>query len=180
MTLELNMCWYRLLMAVAPGLMERRELERRFNEIVKLHDNLIMRLCFGYARSAAELDDLHQDALVNIWQGLPKFRGNSSLKTWVYRVTLNTCVSTFRSKSIKMEHIPISSIADTIDESAETQALLQNLHAGIGTLSPVDKAVIILWLEERSYDEIAELTGLSRSAVASRIHRAKDKLKKVL
>lgn len=180
MIIALNGIWHRLLMAVAPGYAERRELEQRFNTIVCMHDNLIMRLCFGYARSKAELDDLHQDALVNIWQGLPEFRGDSSLKTWIYRVTLNTCVATIRSRSRRVETMPIESIVDVRDDSIEQLQTLSELHDAIGQLSPTDKAVVLLWLEGMSYDEISELVGLTRGNVGIRIHRAKDKLKKLM
>lgn len=180
MTIAIKGFWWRMLMAVAPEYAKQKELQRRFNEIVGVHDNLIMRLCFGYARTAAELDDLHQDVLVNIWQGLPRFRGDSSLKTWIYRVTLNTCVSTLRSRSRQPEAIPLESLIDFSDTSEESIEMVKDIHNAISELSPTDKAVILLWLDGMSYDEIASLTGLNRNAVGTRIHRAKDKLKKIL
>ena len=182
----INGLWGRVLMAVAPEYAERKERkerkerEQRFNEALRLYDGLIMRLCFGYARTPAELNDLHQDALVNIWQGMAKFRGESSLKTWIYRVTLNTCVSTIRTRSRSIDSMPIEEVMDTRDDSQESMALVKDIHEAISQLSPTDKAVMLLWLDEMSYDEIASLTGLTKSAVGVRIHRAKDKLKKLI
>lgn len=151
--------------------------EQTFGEIIRTHDPMIRRICFGYARTAEELEDLHQDALVCIWQGLPKFRGASALKTWVYRVTLNSCVSVVRSRKKEINSDSLEQMIDVADDSQESRQRIRELHECIGTLNPIDKAIVMLWLDEYSYDEIAEMTGLKRNNVATRLHRAKAKLK---
>lgn len=157
----------------------RRALEERFNEMVRVHDAMILRICFGYARTTDELDDLHQDALVNIWQGLPGFRSDSSEKTWIYRVTLNTCVATIRSRSKRPAPASLSEVCELIDESAEERMQIAELHERINRLSPLDKAIVLLRLEDFSYEEIAAETGLPRNTVATRLRRAKEKIKNV-
>lgn len=151
-----------------------------FRTVLSDFDGLISRICFGYARTKEEFEDLRQDVMVNIWQGMERFRGEAELKTWVYRVALNTCVSTLRRRSREGAMVPLSEFADLIDESDDRLALLVGLQKAIGSLPPLDKAVVLLWLDEMSYDDIAAVMGMTRSAVATRLHRAKDKLKKLM
>lgn len=155
------------------------DLERRFAEIMRDYDPMITRICFGYSRSTAELDDLHQDALVNIWQGLPGFKGDSSLKTWIYRVTLNTCVSTLRARRRQVSVTALDEFYNIIDEDSDRRRLVSEMHECISLLSPIDKAIILLWLDDFSYVEIAATTGLGRNTVATRLRRAKEKLLKI-
>ncbi|MDE6206358.1 MAG: sigma-70 family RNA polymerase sigma factor, partial [Muribaculaceae bacterium] len=154
-------------------------LERQFTALVGQYEDMIRRVCFGYARSASELDDIYQDALINLWRGLHTFRGESSEKTWIYRITLNTCVSTMRRRRRETVQESIESFADIIDEDDERKEQLIELHQRIERLSPLDKAVVMMWLDEASYEEIAASVGMSKNVVAARIHRAKDKLRKI-
>lgn len=155
----------------------RAVLEQTFNTIVCRHGEMIRKICFGYARSREELDDLCQDSLINIWQSLPRFRGDSAMKTWVYRVTLNTCVSTLRKRRDDAPKAGLDLLHDIIDESEERRLMIMELHECIARLSPVDKAIVLMWLDEFSYDEIAAMTGLQRNTVATRLRRAKEKMK---
>lgn len=140
---------------------------------------MIVKICFGYAGTKAELDDLHQDALINIWQSLVRFRGDSSVKTWVYRVTLNTCVSTVRRRRESPESDRLE-LYNVIDDSEERRRMVAEMHECIALLSPVDKAIVLAWLDEFSYDEIAEMVGMPRNTVATRLRRAKEKLKNMI
>lgn len=153
----------------------KESLESRFNDIIRTHSDMITRICFGYSTSTEELEDLRQDTLINIWQGLDRFKGESSVKTWIYRITLNTCVSTIRKR--KPDSLPLTDIYQIIDEDEEKRALIRELHETISKLPPVDKAIIMLWLDEFSYEEIAAMTGMPRNTVATRIKRAKEKMK---
>lgn len=155
----------------------RASLERMFADIMRDYDSMIMRICFGYSRTAAEFADLHQDALINIWQGLPGFKGDSSLKTWIYRVTLNTCVSTVRSERRRVTQTALDDFYNLVDEDADRRRLVSEMHDCISKLTPVDRAIMLLWLDDFSYDEIAATVGLGRNTVASRLRRAKEKLK---
>lgn len=155
----------------------RASLERRFADIMRDYDSTVMRICFGYSRTAAEFADLHQDALINIWQGLPGFKGDSSLKTWIYRVTLNTCVSTVRSERRRVTQTALDDFYNLVDEDADRRRLVSEMHDCISKLPPVDRAITLLWLDDFSYDEIAATVGLGRNTVASRLRRAKEKLK---
>lgn len=147
-----------------------------FEVAIRTHEDIISRICFGYARTHDEYDDLRQDVLINLWQGLKYFRGDSSLRTWIYRVTLNTCVSTIRKREKDLSTVSIDSLYDVIEENDSDKEMISELHRCIESLSPTDKAIILAWLEGMSYEEIADLTGLTRNTLATRLKRAKEKI----
>lgn len=154
-----------------------RAKEERFASIMKDYGSVISGICFSYATNSDDLKDLRQDILINIWKGLESFRGDSSLSTWIYRVALNTCVSTVRKRSRNPATISIDAIYEPeADPISDTKERIEILHAMIATLSPLDKAIITMWLDERKYEEIADVTGISRNNVAVRINRIKQKL----
>lgn len=152
----------------------------RFESVAREYTSLIERICFGYASTLAELEDLKQDVLLNLWESMPKYRGVCSMKTWVYRITLNTCVSTIRKNRRNVSTVTLSRLYDNIDCDEEQKGTIAEIHECIACLNPIDKAVMMLWLEEESYDDIAGVTGLTRGNVAVRIHRAKVKLKTLI
>ncbi|MDE6006237.1 MAG: sigma-70 family RNA polymerase sigma factor [Muribaculaceae bacterium] len=150
-----------------------------FRILLREYDSEISRICFGYARSRDEFEDLRQDALINIWQGLRTYHGNASLRTWIYRVTLNSCVSNFRYLSKKVPTERLDDLYDVLEEEDSHRKLISELHYRISCLSPTDKAIILMWLDEFSYDEIASVCGLPRNTIATRLRRAKEKLKEM-
>lgn len=162
-----------MLMATAAGAPRTREL---FATVMREYDDMVSRICFGYALTEAEFGDLRQDALINIWQGLPKYRGDSSLRTWVYRVTLNTCVTTLRKRYSEPDREDLERLYSVIDESEERRHMIAEMHECISQLSAIDKAIMLMWLDEFSYDEIAATMGMPRNTVATRLRRARARL----
>lgn len=152
-----------------------RQREREFEAIVKRHAALIARICFSYSVSSEDYEDLRQDVLVNIWRGLKQYRAESSLVTWIYRVALNTCVSTIRKSSRRPKMSSLESLVTDVaaDDDAAIRERLEVLHSLIAALTPLDKAIVTMWLDERSYEEIASVTGIARNAVGVRLHRIK-------
>lgn len=148
-----------------------------FNDINNRYGDMISRICYGYATSHDEMQDLRQDVYVNIWQGLDRFSQHSSLKTWVYRVALNTCVSSLRSRSRRGQKVSLDFIADTSEDSQDQRELITSLYHSIESLAPLDKAIVMMWLDGMAYEEIAETTGMGRNTVATRLRRAKEKIK---
>ena len=166
-----------LLAAFVGSFEEKREREQRFREVMEEYGSVISGICFSYASDTDDLKDLRQDIMINIWKGLKSYRGDSSLSTWIYRVALNTCVSTVRKRSRYPSTLPLETAPDPTDESdADKRDRIETLHRLIATLSPLDKAIVTMWLDERKYEEIAEVTGISRNNVAVRINRIKLKL----
>ena len=157
---------------------ERRRREALFLETIELHHDEIARICRSFASDYADLQDLMQDAMVNIWRGIETFRQKSELRTWIYRVTLNTCVSTFRKKP-KATFMAIEDADCPVAAREEGYISSQWLKAALKTLSPIDHAIILMWLDELPYEEIAGVVGLQKATVATRIHRIKLKLKQI-
>lgn len=162
------------------GSSARNAEEREFLELTSRYGHIITRICFSYSGNAADMEDLRQDVMINIWNGLKYFKGESSPITWIYRVTLNTCVSMIRKQSRKVKTFSFDSIITELpDDETDSGYIerLEKLHEMMAMLTPVDKAILTMRLDERSYDEIAEVTGLSISNVATRLNRIKTKLK---
>ena len=154
-------------------------LEIDFARIVKEHRSTIYTVCYMFSKDEEEVADLFQDILVNLWKGFPKFRGDSSQRTWVYRVSLNTCISAERKKKRKGETIPLTMDINLFDDSVEDIRQIKMLQNRISRLGPFDRAIILLWLENLSYDEIGDIVGITAKNVSVRLFRIKEQLKKM-
>lgn len=154
-------------------------LELDFARIVKEHKSTVYTVCYMFSKDEDEVADLFQDILVNLWKGFPKFRGDSSQRTWVYRVSLNTCISAERKKKRKGETIPLTMDINLFDDSTEDIRQIRMLQNRISRLGPFDRAIILLWLENLSYDEIGDIVGISAKNVSVRLFRIKEQLKKM-
>ncbi len=154
--------------------------EREFESLVKEHSRIINKVSYFYATGKVPFDDLRQEIHVNIWLGLKQFRGDCKLSTWVYRVAVNSALMAIRSSKSNIETVSVDfgllDISSEIDDAQKEN--LQVLHSLINKLEDIEKAVILLWLDEYSYDEIADTLGLKRNTVAVKIHRIKEKLSK--
>lgn len=151
------------------------DLQTDFELLVMQHKSTIYSVCYMYADAKAEADDLFQETLINLWNGFPKFRGDSSPRTWVYRVSLNTCLSHKRKKQLKT--VPLDISPDVLDGNTADGRQNAMLHQRITRLEPFDRAIVLLWLEDLPYEEIALITGLSAKAVGVRLVRIRQKLK---
>ena len=128
-----------------------------------------------FSKDSEEVDDLFQEVLVNLWKGFDSFMGHSNIRTWIYRIALNTCISLNRKKKLKT--IPLTMDVNLFEDSDEDTKQIKLLHDRINKLGPFDKAIVLLWLENISYDEIGAIVGISTQNVASRLFRIKEKLK---
>lgn len=154
--------------------------EREFASIILEHSRIINKVCYFYATDKMPFEDLRQEIYVNIWLGLNRFRGESKMSTWIYRVAVNSALMTLRSSKPRIETVSLDfGILDVSTEIDDTQREnLQTLQSLISRLEDIEKAIILLWLDEYSYEEIADTLGLKRNTVAVKIHRIKDKLSK--
>ncbi len=125
-------------------------------------------------------DDLRQEIYVNIWMGLEQFRNDSKISTWIYRVAVNSALMALRSSKSKVKTVSLDfgllDISSEIDDVQREN--LQTLRSLIDKLEDIEKAIILLWLDEYSYEEIADTLGFKRNTVATKIRRIKDKLSK--
>ena len=171
--------WFRMFMTAVSSRVHGAREYKLFAEIMEEQNLLINRLAFSYSTTPQELEDLRQDILLNIWRGLPSFRGESSIKTWCYRTALNTCVSTLRARSSKPSRVSIDEIIELVaaDNDSFTRERLEHLHLLLNKLNLSDRAILLMQLDGYSYNEIADVMGLPRNTVASRIHRSIEKIK---
>jgi RNA polymerase sigma factor (sigma-70 family) len=147
------------------------ERERRFLELVHANRGRLARIARAYA--GVDWQDLQQEILLQIWRGLAAFEGRSSASTWLYRVALNTAL-TWRRKTTPAARVVVA--RDAVPEpvgSISPQDPLRVLDEFLRTLSQADRAILLLYLEDTSYADIAEVTGLSQSNVGVRINRIK-------
>lgn len=154
--------------------------ERDFATLIKQHSRIINKVCYFYATEKLPFEDLRQEIFVNIWLGLKQFRGDSKISTWIYRVAVNSALMALRSSKPGIETVSLDfALPDVSSELDDAQKEnLQTMYMLINRLEAIEKAIILLWLDEYSYDEIADTLGLKRNTVAVKIHRIKDKLSK--
>lgn len=153
--------------------------EAYFLELTERYGQLVNRICLSYADSGDDFEDLRQDVWINVWKSLDGFRADSSIDTWIYRITLNTCVSCLRKRKRSVLTSPIDGIFPEPADDVESDSLRERirvLHGLISRLSPLDKAIMTMHLDDRSNAEIAEVTGLAKGNVATRLSRIRSRL----
>ncbi|MCM1356821.1 MAG: sigma-70 family RNA polymerase sigma factor [Staphylococcus sp.] len=157
--------------------MASTEKESRFMAVVTGNRQLIYKVCYMYATDRDHFQDLYQEVLANIWEGLDSFRGDSAVSTWLYRTAINTCVTFFRRHNRhSSEMTSLDFASELVADNSSRGDQLKEMYRLISQLSKIDKAIILMWLDERTYDEIAEVTGFTRNNVATRLRRIKQKL----
>ena len=161
------------------NLLKMESLEIDFARIVREHKGTIYTVCYMFSKDEDEVADLFQDILMNLWKGFERFRGESSIRTWLYRVSLNTCISADRKKRRNGESVPLDMNIDLFDDSAEEMKQIRMLQNRISRLRPFDRAIVLLWLENLSYDEIGAIVGISSKNVSVRRFRIKEQLRKM-
>lgn len=150
--------------------------EQEFVMMVKTHRSTIYTVCYMFSKDEDEVADLFQEVMIKVWRGLPSFNEQSDIKTWIYRIALNTCISIDTKKKRKPETrlaMDINLFADT-DKATEQ---VKMLHNRICRLMPLDRAIVLLWLENISYEEIGAIIGISAKNVSVRLVRIREQLK---
>ncbi|WP_299683402.1 RNA polymerase sigma factor [uncultured Tenacibaculum sp.] len=160
-----------------------KSLEDKFLDDFESNQNIVHKICRIYTTNQSDHNDLFQEITIQVWKNYAKFRGDAKFSTWLYRVSLNTAISLFRKSSRKVKTQDISDIAFKIkaieyDDTQEVQ--LKALYGAIQHLNDIDKALVFLYLEDKSYREISDTLGISEVNARVKMNRAKDKLKKIL
>ena len=150
--------------------------EQIFTNVVREHKSTIYSVCFMFAESAEEADDLFQEVLVRLWQGFEGFEHRSSMATWVWRVSLNTCISCDRKKR-RHDNLKVEMSRNLFTDKDNESRQMRQLHSRIHRLPPFDRAIVLLWLESMSYEEIASIVGISVKNLSVRLFRIKEQLK---
>ena len=152
--------------------------ETAFAQMVKEHKNTIYTVCFMFSKDSDEVNDLFQEVLINLWKGLESFEGKSKIDTWIWRVSFNTCISQERKKK-RNSPIPLSMGIDLFNDKDDDTKQVKMLYDRIHRLKPFDRAIVLLWLENMSYEEIAAIVGITAKNVGVRLYRIKEELKQM-
>lgn len=151
--------------------------EREFAEIVRQHKSSIYTVCYMFSKDEDEVADLFQEILINLWNGLGKFRGDCSMNSWVYKVALNTCLSAERKKKKLGKKVELSIDINLYEDNDADTKQIRQLYNRINRLGVVDRAIVLLWLDNMSYDEIGEIVGISTKNVSVKLVRIREQLK---
>ena len=154
-------------------------IEKEFETVVRRHRSTIYTVCYMFSNDADEVADLFQDTLINMWKGFPKFRGNSDIRTWIWRVSLNTCITAERRKNRMGTSVPLSIDINLFEDNDEDTRQIKMLRDRIGRLGYFDRAIVLLWLENLSYDDIGQIVGINTKNVSVRLVRIREQLKKM-
>jgi RNA polymerase sigma-70 factor (ECF subfamily) len=160
--------------------MNQTEREQLFVELFEQNRASLRRLCYGYLNSAAEVDDLFQEIMTNVWNSLPSFRGEAKPSTWLYRIAVNTALIHCRKRKPSAELEDVPDRRSSAHQDLERRELLEALHRAIAQLGDQDRLIVSLLLEGLSYKEIADVTGISVNYVGVKIVRIKQVLERLM
>ena len=153
-------------------------LEKQFAQTVAEHKSTIYTVCYMFSQDADEVNDLFQEVLVNLWKGFENFEHRSDIKTWIYRVALNTCISIDRKKR-RAATARLTMDINLFEDRDEDTKQVDMLHKRISKLQPFDRAIVLLWLENLSYEEIGQIVGITTKNVSVRLFRIREQLKQM-
>ena len=146
-------------------------LERQFAQTVTEHKSTIYTVCYMFSQDADEVNDLFQEVLVNLWKGFEGFEHRSDIRTWIYRVALNTCISIDRKKKRRSSEVRLTMDINLFEDRDEDTKQVDMLHKRISKLQPFDRAI--------SYEEIGQIVGISTKNVSVRLFRIREQLKQM-
>lgn len=158
------------------------QLNHTFESLHNQYFSMVLHLCRGFMKGDRELaHDLAQDVFINVWNALPGYRAEASYKTWIYRITVNTCLLQIRKDKNKIK-VPLETATHIIetDIATDTQENENILYRAIGQLDEVDRLMIMMVLDEIEYEEIARIMGITENNLRVKIHRIKTKLKTLI
>lgn len=156
--------------------------EKDFEKLIKQHELLVFKVCRVYAYTTTDRQDLYQEIMIQLWKSFSGFRGQSKFSTWLYKIALYTAISGLRKQkhfifSTEPELLP-QTIMDTSYDTTKDE-LSSELHKAIEQLNEIEKAIIILYLEDKSYEEMEEILGITKGNLRVKMNRIKDKLKQL-
>ncbi len=158
------------------------EEEKRFINLINTHQGLIHKICIMYENDSDVRNDLFQEIVFQLWKSFPTFRGEAKITTWMYRIALNTAISGFRKQTRNVKTEDLKELHLNISDSWENdkEEDIQRLHWAIRQLSEIERAMIMMALEEVPYEDIAETIGITQNNVRVRMNRIREKLKKLM
>lgn len=157
--------------------------ESDFVRLINRHQGIIHKVCGMYCHDKDDKKDLFQEVVLQLWKSFGSFRGDSKVTTWIYRVALNTAISAFRKESKKPDQSDISTLPLQVPEDTDFQEKneqFQLLYQAIRQLSEIERALVILYLDDLPYEEIADLMGITANNARVRMNRIREKLRQIM
>ena len=154
-----------------------------FEAIYKQHHPMVLQMCLGFVKGdQAIANDLSQDIFISIWSNLDTFRGASTYKTWIYRITVNTCLQYVKkdSKEKRVPKLELENQTAIIDTEHTPNHEVSDLYKAIGQLKKIDRLIIMMVLDKQDYDSISEVIGINAINVRVKIHRIKKRLQTII
>ena len=160
-----------------------KDIQHSFVELLEKHQNIVHKVCRLYTNNYDAHNDLFQEITIQLWKAYPKFRGDSKFSTWMYRVALNTAITLYRKskRSISTQEfdtVQFKIKAEEYDDTEEQQ--LKLLYQAVHQLNDIEKALVFLYLEDKSYKEMAAILGLTVTNIGAKVSRVKQQLKKII
>ena len=162
--------------------LENLNLHQTFEQLLKAHELLVYKICRLYGDTEDDRKDLFQDIVIQLWRAYPKFRGDAKFSTWLYRIGLNVAITQFRKQKNKIYATDIESLNIAIADdnySTEKDEQFKEMYAAIEKLNAIEKAIVMLYLEDKSYDEMEEILGISNGNLRVKMNRIKEKLRQI-
>ncbi|MBR4882300.1 MAG: sigma-70 family RNA polymerase sigma factor [Bacteroidales bacterium] len=151
--------------------------EKEFEHLIKEHKRRIYTVCYMFSKDEDEISDLFQEILINIWRGIQNFQGEKYISTWIWKVSFNTCINASRKAKKENKRLPLD-VDINLYEDMDTESMqIRQLHDKIGQLGYIDRSLVLLWLENLSYDEIGAILGITANNVAVKLLRIKEKMR---
>lgn len=159
--------------------MNLNRLEDSFVTLISNNENLIYKICNIYGDNEADREDLKQEIVIQLWKSYPKFRKESKVQTWMYKVALNTALYFKKKKKISTTGLSDNELTED-DGNLRIEEQLEELYKAIRKLKNIDRAIILLYLEKKSYLQISEVIGLSEKNISVKLVRIREKLKNIV
>jgi len=154
--------------------------KKAFSELIEQYQAIIHKVTMVYANGRADREDLFQEICLQLWKSYPNFREEAKFSTWMYRVALNTAISNVRKEKRSLLFEPLRDNDRITEEGNDEKDKVKLLYRAISKLNRIDKAIILLWLEEKNYEEIASIMGTSKNNVSVKLVRIKRKLEELV
>ena len=162
--------------------MQDPAIQETFIRLVSEHRGMLYKVCRLYCHTESDRQDLFQEIVLQLWRSYPAFRGEARISTWLYRIALNTAISGLRKRKRLVTTVDPESLPTDLQDiqyPAEKEEQLQLLYTAIDRLSEVEKALTMLYLEDRSYQEMEDILGISQNNLRVKMNRVRDKLRKI-
>jgi RNA polymerase sigma-70 factor (ECF subfamily) len=162
--------------------LQSQGVEKQFETDIRSHELLLHKACRIYAYTDADREDLFQEIVIQLWKAYPNFKGNAKFSTWMYRVAINTAITGLRKKKDFITSYEPSSLPVNISEESNSSADEERVHElynAIEQLNEVEKAIVFLYMEDRGYEEMEEILGMSQGNLRVKMSRIKEKLRQI-